>query len=131
MLEALEAFQYTAMGVVIFGYFIALIVVVIIILDGGKLVDKVLNNEKSIKKDLFQDVEDRGIGYMGVLESLVKEIESYDDEILKACSLPSKTWEETKEEYIRYYTDDTFETYWLWIAISDLSNKLAENLKNL
>lgn len=97
----------------------------------NKLVDEVLQDESNIKKDLFQDVEDRGIGYMGVLESLIKEIESYGNEkILNECSFPNKTWEETKEEYIRYYTDDTFETYWLWIAISDLSNKLAESLKN-
>lgn len=97
----------------------------------GKLVDEALS-KKNIKKDLFQDVEDRGIGYIGVLELLIKEIESYGNEIiLKNCSLPYKTWEETKEEYIRYYTDNTFETYWLWIAISDLSNKLAESLKEL
>lgn len=42
-----------------------------------------------------------------------------------------KTKEEIKEEYIKYYTNDTFETYWLWVAISDLSNKLAESLKTL
>lgn len=93
----------------------------------GKLVNEALNDEKNIKKDLFQDVEDRGIGYIGVLESIIKEIESYGNEtILKECSLPNKTWEETKEEYIRYYTDDTFETYWLWTSIAELSNNLAE-----
>lgn len=93
----------------------------------NKLVDEVLQDESNIKKDLFQYVEDRGIGYIGVLESIIKEIESYGNEtILKECSLPNKTWEETKEEYIRYYTDDTFETYWLWTSIAELSNNLAE-----
>ena len=96
----------------------------------NKLVDEVLQDESNIKKDLFQYVEDRGIGYIGVLESLIKEIESYGNEkILKECSLPNKTWEETKEEYIRYYTDDTFETYWLWTSIAELSNNLAEAFK--
>jgi len=45
------------------------------------------------------------------------------------CSLPNKTWEETKKEYIRYYTDNTFETYWLWTSIAELSNNLAEAFK--
>ena len=85
---------------------------------------------KKDKKDLFQDLEDRGIGYLGVLELLIKEIESYEEEkILKNCSLPYKTWEETKKEYISYYTENKFETYWLWIAIGDLTNDLAESLK--
>ena len=67
---------------------------------------------------------------MGILELLIKEIESYGNEtILKNCSLPNKTWKETKEEYIRYYTDDTFETYWLWTSIAELSNNLAEAFK--
>lgn len=97
-----------------------------------ELLKNIKNNEINIKlKNLFQGLEDRGVGYLGILELLIKEIESYQEEkILKACSLPAKTWEETKEEYISYYTENKFETYWLWIALGELTNNLAESLKD-
>ena len=97
----------------------------------NKLVDEILDNKEN-KKDLFQNLEDRGIGYLGVLELVIKEIESYEEEkILKNCSLPSKTWEETKNEYINYYKKNSWESYWLWVAIGELINNLAESLREL
>lgn len=81
------------------------------------------------KKDDFLGLEDREIGYLGVLELLFKEIESYGEEIEERCCLYSHTWEETKRIYIEYYTKDLMETNYLWSCIADLANELSEALK--
>lgn len=81
------------------------------------------------KKDDFLELEDRGIGYLGVLELLFKEIESYGKEMEKRCCLYSHTWEETKKIYIEYYTKDLMESNYLWSCIADLANELSEALK--
>lgn len=81
------------------------------------------------KKDDFHGLEDRGIGYLGVLELLFKEIESYGKEMEKRCCLYSHTWEETKKIYIEYYTKDLMESNYLWSCIADLANELSEALK--
>ena len=39
------------------------------------------------EKTLFDNLEDRGIGYLGVLELLCKEIESYGEEVKKDVAL--------------------------------------------
>lgn len=77
------------------------------------------------KKDDFLGLEDRGIGYLGVLELLFKEIESYGEEMEES----SHNWEETKRIYIEYYTKDLMETNYLWSCIADLANELSEALK--
>lgn len=78
----------------------------------------------------FTGLEDRGIGYLGVLELLCKEIESYGEEVEKRCCIDDTTsWFETKKIYIEYYTKNILETIYLWDSISELSNKLSEALK--
>lgn len=81
------------------------------------------------QKSIFHGLEDRGIGYLGVLELLFKEIESYGKEMEKRCCLYSHTWEETKKIYIEYYTKDLMESNYLWSCIADLANELSEALK--
>lgn len=81
------------------------------------------------KGKVIQISEDRK--YKGYCSQNCKSSYTYEGQKYCApfCDEAYKRLAEWKE-YIRYYTDDTFETYWLWIAISDLSNKLAESLKN-
>lgn len=81
------------------------------------------------QKSIFSGLEDRGIGYLGVLELLFKEIESYGEEMEERCCLYSHNWEETKRIYIEYYTKDLMETNYLWSCIADLVNELSEALK--
>lgn len=88
---------------------------------------QILINQR--QKSIFHGLEDRGIGYLGILELLFKEIESYGKEMEKRCCLYSHTWEETKKIYIGYYTNDLMESNYLWSCIADLANELSEALK--
>lgn len=81
------------------------------------------------QKSIFHGLEDRGIGYLGVLELLFKEIESYGEEIEERCCLYPHNWEETKKIYIEYYTKDLMESNYLWSCIVYLANELSEALK--
>lgn len=81
------------------------------------------------QKSIFYGLEDRGIGYLGVLELLFKEIESYGEEMEERCCLYPHNWEETKKIYIEYYTKNKMESNYLWSCISYLANELSEALK--
>ena len=86
--------------------------------------------EDSQEKNDFSDLEDRGIGYLGTLELIFNEIESYGEEVKKKCCFNDNTsWLETKRIYIEYYTKNMMESNYLWSCISELSNSLSEALK--
>ena len=83
-------------------------------------------------KVLFDELEDRGLGYLGILEGLVKEIETYGEEVENKCCLNDNTsWFETKKKYIEYYTKDNMETTYLWDCISQIANSLSEALREI
>ena len=85
--------------------------------------------QKNNKKYLFEELEDRGIGYLGTLELIFDEIESYGEEIERKCCFDDNTsWVETKKIYIEYYTKNMVKSNYLWSCISQLSNKLSEAL---
>ena len=99
--------------------------------EAYKSYPNILNTCKMAKnKLLFTGLEDRGIGYLGILELLFNEIESYGEEVEKRCCFDDNTsWFETKKIYIEYYTQNKLETIYLWDSISELSNKLSEALR--
>lgn len=99
--------------------------------EAYKTYPEILDFCKTAKnKLLFTGLEDRGIGYLGVLELLYKEIESYGEEVEKKCCFDDTTsWFETKKIYIEYYTENKLETVYLWDCISQLSNNLSEALQ--
>lgn len=83
-------------------------------------------------KVLFDGLEDRGLGYLGILEGILKEIETYGEEVENKCRLNDNTsWFETKKKYIEYYTKDNMETTYLWDCISQIASSLSEALKEV
>lgn len=94
---------------------------------------KILNVCKTAKnKLLFTGLQDRGISYLGVLELLFNEIESYGEEVEKKCCFDDNTsWIDTKKKYIEYYTKNMMESNYLWDCIADLSTALSEALKEI
>ena len=99
--------------------------------EAKKTYPEIINVYNKLReKTLFDNLEDRGIGYLGVLELLCKEIESYGEEVEKRCCFDDTTsWFETKKIHIEYYTENKLETIYLWDSISELSNKLSEALR--
>lgn len=93
--------------------------------EAKRLLDK-------IEQSLFEGLEDRGIGYLGVLELLFNEIESYGEEVEKKCCFDDNTsWIDTKKIYIEYYTKNMMESNYLWDCIAEISNSLSEALKEI
>lgn len=95
-----------------------------------KKLEEINNKGGELRYALFDDLEDRGIGYLGILELLFKEIESYGEEVEKRCCFDDNTsWFDTKKIYIEYYTKNQMESNYLWDCISELTNNLSEALK--
>ena len=83
-------------------------------------------------KVLFDELEDRGLGYLGILEGLVKEIETYGEEVENRCCLNDNTsWIETKKKYVEHYTKKRLNSNQLWDYITQLTTKLSEALKEI
>ena len=101
--------------------------------EASKSYPKILEVCKEVKSRLiFSGLKDRGKGYLGVLELLFKEIESYGEEVENRCCLNDNTsWIETKKKYVEHYTKKRLNSNQLWDYITQLTTKLSEALKEI